>query len=158
MCGWLCARVPGVFLLMCFPFPSPFSVLCTADSFTLSSAKVTKICLVGNCTFVFHSSNLPYPPSPWQFCPRRFHDCATSPTYASNLVWLHGSSSTILACVDCHHLVLLHLSTLLRVITALGFFVTDPSHGSHAVGNHAFQKRDNPICIHVFLAVLQVLA
>ena len=71
-------RSLGVFLLTIFLTPSPFSFLCTVENFTLSNANVTNFVLSASAHIsFFHSSSLPYPPSPWQLCPRRFHDCAT---------------------------------------------------------------------------------
>ena len=90
----------------------------------------------------FQSSNLLHPPSPWQFCPTHSHRlCHLHLCF--HLVWLHGSSSIILACVDCHHLVLLHLKKALQGVDHRnGFSIAAPSHGTpHAFGNYFEKKR-----------------
>ena len=55
---------------------------------------------------------------------------------------LYGSSFIPFACAVCHHLVLLYLKTLFRMlITALGLHIADPSHGSpHTFGDHLIQR------------------
>ena len=93
-----CVRQPqvarGVIPLAFFPFPA-FSFLCTTV-LTLSSASVTIFVLSASAHFsFFHSSNLPCPPSPFQFCPRRFQDCATS-THASISCCCTGRLSSLL--------------------------------------------------------------
>ena len=59
------------------------------------------------------------------------------PYLCFHLVQLHGSSFIPFACVDCHHLVLLHLKTPFRVlITALGL-----SSQTHPVALHILFAR-----------------
>ena len=75
-----------------------------------------------------------------------------------HLELLHGSSLNSFACVECHHLVLLHLITFLSVsITAVDFSSQAHPTARHILSAITSYRKGKPICTHVFLAVLQVL-
>ena len=114
MCGWLCPRASGLPVYF-----RPLSSLQSRSS-TLSNANVTIflvfkriICL--SFTFPIFLTR----PVRGQFCPKTFPRLWHLHS-RFHLVLLRGSSLIPSACVDCHHLLLLHLKTLFKVsITAL---------------------------------------
>ena len=129
-------RSPGVFPLTFFPYSSPFSFLCTVDSFTLSSENL-KICVLSaNAHFSF------------------FHSCPIcgnfAPDVPTNLQSTLMLPSRVVGCVVFLSICLRGLppprtppseNAFQRVDHCIGSFIADPSRGSpHTFGNHLIQK------------------
>ena len=73
-------------------------------------------------------------------------------------VWLYGPLFISTAFVDCHHFVLLHLNTCLKVlITACGLWSQTHPMALHMLSAIPSDRNDSFVFFHIFLATLAVL-
>ena len=123
-CGWMCRRANHSRF---FTFSFPFLVVSNSGPvhcrmFDTSQSKSDKICLIFNSLashLLVHSSL----PAHSVATLSQTHPRLCQPRTCFHLVWLYGSFFISIACVDCHHFVLLYLNTCSTVLT-----VTCPSH------------------------------
>ena len=100
----------------CFSFSSQF-LCCVSSNGSHSARHRLQIfsCLQLSDILPFYKSSLHRWPIQLPIYPRRILDLATS-NLCFHLVWLHGSFPISNAIVDCHHFVLLHFNTCLKVL------------------------------------------
>ena len=132
----------GVFFLSLFSLPLFFVCLCSVVSFILIKMYVMNL-YFSSGEFCFFLAII-QPSFPAQQVVILSH---TLPRLCHSHLCLHlvrfsGSSFIILACRDCHHLVLLHLYTFFsEKITAFTFFIAYPLRGApHTFRNFFTQK------------------
>ena len=161
---FLCIFTQGILTVDPLPPNLTFSflsvlALCNVEWFTLFNPKVMNLFL-SPCAWHFallqvqssspaHSvANLSQTPS----------DCASA-TCVSTLCGCTGRFSfQLLAFVDCHHFVLLHTKTCLKVlITTLGLSLQTHPIAHHVLLAITSQKYNKFILTHIYLAILQVL-
>ena len=148
-----------VFLVLCLQLYLSFSpqfLSCVLSNVWHSTAQRQRIfsCLQLAGILLFHTSSLHVRPTQWPPCPRHSRGCA-SPTCVFTLCGDTGLLFISTAFVDCHHVVLVHLSTCFKVLF-IAFGLSSQTHPSalHVLSAITSDRNGNLTSVHVFLATL----